>query len=136
LPRKRPASSIAPPQSGRTVAEFLRYPGTIVKAAISRFVMRKSLKSAGFMPPANRTLGSGHRTAVAQLIASMALAVSTAVAATVVSIGIAKADVVSNVIDNEGSLFAIALVLGLLFIGMGGLTILSMPDHKHKNTHS
>ncbi|HMF26749.1 MAG TPA: hypothetical protein VKG24_32175 [Pseudolabrys sp.] len=99
--------------------------------------MRKSLKSAGFMPPANRTLGSGHRTAaVAQLIASMALAVSTAVAATVVSIGIAKADVVSNVIDNEGGLFAIALVLGLLFIGMGGLTILSMPDHKHKNTHS
>ena len=44
-------------------------------------------------------------------------------AATVVSVGIARANVADNVIDNEGSLFAVALVLGLLFIGMGGLTI-------------
>ncbi len=43
----------------------------------------------------------------------------------------------SNVIDNESGLFAIALLLGLLFIGMGGLTILSLPHpHRHKKTHS
>ena len=101
------------------------------------FVTRKPMRSAGFMAPADRTLGSEHRTvAVAQLIASLALILSTAVAATVVSIGIAHADVVGNVIDNEGGLFAIALVLGLLLIGMGGLTILSAPHHKHKKTHS
>ncbi len=98
--------------------------------------MRNAIKSPGFMPPANRTLGSEHRTvALAELVASLALALSTLVAATVVSIGIAHADVVGNVIDNEGGLFVISLVLGLLFIGMGGLTILSMPYGRHKKTH-
>ena len=101
------------------------------------FVTRKPIRSAGFMAPAQRTLGSGRRTvAVAQLIASLALILSTAAAAIVVSIGIAQADVVGNVVDNESGLFAIALVLGLLFIGMGGLTILSAPHHKQKKTHS
>lgn len=99
--------------------------------------MRKAANSAGFIPPANRTLGSEHRTVVfAELVASLALALSTLVAATVVSIGIAHADVAGNVIDNEGGLFAIALVLGLLFIGMGRLTILSMPHDRHKKSHS
>ena len=89
------------------------------------------------MPPAHRRLGSEQQTAaLAELVASIALAISTVVVATVVSIGIAHADVASNVIDNEGGLFAIALVLGLLFIGMGGLTILSMPHNRHKKTHS
>jgi len=89
------------------------------------------------MPPAHRKLGTEQQTAaLAELVASMALAISTVVAATVVSIGIAHADVASNVIDNESGLFAIALVLGLLFIGMGGLTVLSMPHNRHKKTHS
>jgi hypothetical protein len=103
-----------------------------------RFIMRKHIQSAGFMPPARRVLGSERRTvAIAELVASIALALSTLVAATVVSVGIARADVVGNVIDNESGLFAIALLLGLLFIGMGGLTILSLPHlHRHKKTHS
>jgi hypothetical protein len=94
--------------------------------------MRKPIKSSGFTPPANRALGSEHRTV---LITSLALAMSTLVAATVVSVGIARADVAGNIIDNEGGVFAIALVLGLLFVGMGGLTILSLPHHHHKKTH-
>jgi Na+/pantothenate symporter len=100
--------------------------------------MRKPIFSAGFTPPPDRTLGKERRTvAFAELIASFGLIVSTLVAATVVSIGIARADVVGNVIDNEGGLFVIALVLGILFIGMGGLTVLSLPDHqRHKKTHS
>ena len=53
-----------------------------------------------------------------------------------VSVGIARADVAGNVIDNESGLFAIALLLGLLFIGMSGLTILSLPHGRHKKTHS
>jgi hypothetical protein len=55
----------------------------------------------------------------------------------VVSVGIARADVVSSVIDNEGGVFAIALLLGLLFIGMGGVTIISLPHQsRHRKTHS
>ena len=99
--------------------------------------MRAIIKSTGFTPPTNRTLGSERRNVVAaELIASIGLAVSTLVAATVVSIGIARADVASNVIVNESGVFAIALLLGLLFIGMGGLTFLSLPHHRHKKTHS
>ncbi len=99
--------------------------------------MRENIKSAGFSPPTDRALGSERRTmAAAELIASIGLAVSTLIAATVVSIGIARADVASNVIDNESGVFALALLLGLLFIGMGGLTFLSLPHHRHKKTHS
>ena len=106
--------------------------GTIVQASHFRFAMRKHIKSAGFTPPADRALGSEHRTAVvAELVAShRPRSVCVLVAATVVSIGVARADVASNVIDNEGGLFAIALLLGLLFIGMGGLTTLSLPHHQ------
>lgn len=99
--------------------------------------MRKHIQSAGFTPPIGRALGGERRTAVfAELVATIGLALCVLVAATVVSIGIARADVAANVIDNEGGLFAIALLLGLLFIGMGGLTALSLPHPRHKKTHS
>jgi hypothetical protein len=97
----------------------------------------KYCEVAGFTPPKSRTLGSERRIAAfAELLATAALAISTLVVATVVSIGIARADVASNVIDNEGGLFAIALLMGLLFIGTGGVTILSLPHHRRKKTHS
>jgi len=96
--------------------------------------MRKHIDGSGFTPPPDRALGHERgRVAVAALIASAALAFATVVVATVVSVGIARANVVDNVIDNEGGLFAVALLLGLLFIGMGGLTILTLPGHKSKN---
>ena len=95
--------------------------------------MCKRITSAGFTPPANRTLGTEHRTvAIAEFIASVALALSTLIAATVVSVGIWRADVVNGVIDNEGGVFAIA-ILGLLFIGMGGVTIISATSHSTKD---
>jgi hypothetical protein len=99
--------------------------------------MRKRTISAGFNPPANRKLGTEHRTvAIAELVASIVLVLSTLIAATVVSAGVARADVVSGVIDNEGGVFAIALLLGLLFIGMGGVTIISLPNQsRHRKTH-
>jgi len=62
----------------------------------------------------------------------MGLALGTIVAATVVTVGIARADVIGDVVGHEGSLFAVALVLGLLFIGMGGLTVLSLPGEKQR----
>ena len=93
---------------------------------------------AGFAPPANRRLGTEHRTvAIAEIVASAALVLCTLIAVTVISVGIARADVVSGVIDNEGGVFAIALLLGPLFIGMGGVTIISLPHQsRHRKTHS
>jgi Na+/pantothenate symporter len=93
--------------------------------------MRKHLDNTGFTPPADRALGRERRTvAFAELVASVVLAICTIVAVTAVSVGIARADAVSNLLEYEGSLFAVALVLGLLFIAMGGLTVLTLPGHK------
>ena len=97
--------------------------------------MHKHIEDTGFTAPSNRTLGNERRTvALAELVATAALAFATLVAATVVSVGIARADVAGNIIDNEGGLFAISLLLGLLFIGMGGLTILTLPAHAPKRS--
>jgi hypothetical protein len=88
--------------------------------------MRESVHSTGFRPPAQRTLGHEGRTVVlAQLAASVALVLSTIATVTVLSVGIARADVADGVIGHEGGLFGVALLLGVLFFGMGGLTLLS-----------
>jgi hypothetical protein len=95
-------------------------------------MMRKDTHSSGFTARSGRALGNERRTvALAELLAIVGLALSTIVAATVVSVGIARANVVGNVIDNEGSLFTISLLLGLVFIAMGGLS-LTLPSHRHK----
>lgn len=95
--------------------------------------MRTPIDGAGFRAPVGHPLGHQHNNvALASLIASAALAFATVVLATVVSVGIARADVVGNVVDNEGSLFVIALLLGLAFVGMGGLTVLSLPRRNKK----
>ncbi len=90
-------------------------------------------ESTGFKAPSGRPLGNERRTvAFAELVAIVGLALSTIVAATVVSVGIARADVVSDVVGHEGSLFGVALVLGLIFVAMGGLTVFTLPTHKPK----
>jgi len=95
--------------------------------------MRNDIDSPGFTAPNGRALGNERRTvALAELVAIVGLALSTIVAATVVSVGIARANVVGNVIDNEGSLFTVALLLGLILIAMGGLTAFTLPGHKPK----
>jgi hypothetical protein len=60
--------------------------------------------------------------AMVELITTAALALSTGVAITAVSLGIARAGVVGSVIEGDGALFAIALLIGSLFSAMGGLT--------------
>ena len=95
--------------------------------------MRNDIDSPGFTAPNGRELGrERRRVALAELVAIIGLALSTIVAATVVSVGIARANVVGNVIDNEGSVFTVALLLGLIFIAMGGLTAFTLPGHKAK----
>jgi hypothetical protein len=108
--------------------------------------MRQHIDGTGFLPPTAARLGHEHRTvAVAELVTTAALALAIIVVATVVSVGMARADMIGNVIDNEGSLFAVSLLLGLLFIGMGGLTVLTLPHHltlpghkskNHKRSHN
>jgi hypothetical protein len=93
----------------------------------------RNLRDAGFAPPATRPLGTDRRTlAFVELITTAGLMVGTVIAAIVVTAGIARADVGSDVIGNEGSLFAIALVLGLVFIGIGGFSLLPRGRrHRH-----
>jgi hypothetical protein len=103
------------------------------KGFIYRIAMRKPFEHTGFTPPSGRPLGrERRRVALAELLAIVGLALSTIVAATVVSVGIARANVVGNVIDNEGGVFTVALLLGLIFIAMGGLTVFTVPGHKAK----
>jgi hypothetical protein len=71
-------------------------------------------------PPAQRQ----RPIAFVELITTAALALSTAVAVTAVSIGIARADVIGTVAKGDSAPFAIALFIGLLLSAMGGLTAL------------
>ena len=87
--------------------------------------MWKRTESTGFTPPLTRKLGRERRTvALAELLASIGLALATVIAATAVTVGIARADVATNIIDNESSFFAVALLLGVAFIAIGGFAAL------------
>ncbi len=76
--------------------------------------------TVGFAHPRRRAR-TRLRTMLAELIASVALVVSIAIAATAVSIGIARAGVLDPVADDGGR-FAVAMLLGLVLVGMGALT--------------
>ena len=85
--------------------------------------MKEFVHQTGFAPPADRPLGKERRVvALAELVATAALAFCTLLAAVVMSMSAARANPAGAVIDNEGNLFAIALLLGLIFIGMSGLS--------------
>jgi hypothetical protein len=87
--------------------------------------MRKPIAPTGFSAPATRALGDERRNvAYAELIATAGLMLGIVVAAIVVSAGIANADVGAGAIDNDGTVFAMALLLGLLFIACGGWAVL------------
>ena len=101
----------------------------LASLAIYRFMMRKN--NPGFTAPTG--LGNERRTvALAELAAIVGLALSTIVAATVVSVGLAHAGVADGVIGNEGSLFTVTLLLGLAFIAVGGLSAFTLPGHRQK----
>jgi hypothetical protein len=97
--------------------------------------MNSRFEGTGFTAPSEHELGEERgTTVVASLITGMVLALSTIVAATVVTAGIARASAVDGVIDNEGTLFLLALLLGLVaFLGIGSITLLPRrhPRHRH-----
>jgi hypothetical protein len=102
----------------------------------NRCVMGQRVPISGFAARPRRKLGRERRTAaVAELIATIVLGLGTIVAATAVTVGFAHADVVDGIVGHEGSLFAVALMLGLLFIGMGGLTVLSLSERPRRPRH-
>lgn len=93
--------------------------------------MTMPLENAGFHASVERARTKTQRTiTLAELFAIGGLALSTLVAATVISVGAARAAVADGVIDNEGGLFALALLLGLIFIGIGGFSLLPPGDHR------
>ena len=78
---------------------------------------------AGIEQEACQASARKHRSiACVELLTTAALALSTAVAVTAVSIGIARADVLGAVANGDGEPIAIALLIGSLFAAMGGLT--------------
>jgi hypothetical protein len=73
---------------------------------------------------------SGHkaifrRARTLEALATAALALALVVAMTAVSIGIARADTARMFATGDGASLALALFLGLLLAGMGGLTALA-----------
>ncbi len=78
---------------------------------------------AGFEPEARQARLRNHRSiALVELMTTAALALSTAVAVTVVSLGIARAGVAGSIVTVYGASFTIALFIGLLLSAMGGFT--------------
>jgi hypothetical protein len=65
---------------------------------------------------------------VSLLVTTAALVVSLAVAATVVSIGIARADSLAHVAESGGGRFAVAAFVALVIAGLGGLTAAMVRD--------
>ncbi|MBX6329175.1 MAG: hypothetical protein IRY89_11425 [Pseudolabrys sp.] len=92
--------------------------------------MREPLEIAGFRPPIDDGPGRARRAAAfAALAATAGLAASTLVAAVALTIDVARAHAPESVVDNEGGLFGLALLLGLLFLAMTGLSL--APRDKH-----
>ena len=91
--------------------------------------MAKPTDHSGFTPPSGRALGNERRiAALAELVATAALALSTVVAVTVVSVGIARAHGIAAVTGNGGGLYGIAILLALIVIGVGGYA--ALPPHE------
>ncbi len=88
--------------------------------------MRKRSKITGFRSPATPDSPGvqSRRVVLAELATIAGLTIATLIAATAVSAGIARASALDGVIDNDGGLFVIALVLGLVFAAIGGLSLL------------
>jgi hypothetical protein len=107
-----------PPRS--TATQDARRAG---KELMPKDFMPKNLTRKDFVPKHKNV-------ACVELITTAALALSTAVAVTAVSIGIARADVIGSVAKGDSAPFAIALFIGLLLSAMGGLTALVATDQR------
>jgi hypothetical protein len=85
--------------------------------------MAELTETVGFAHPTAR-VSVKQRVAAVELMAMVGIVVSLVVAVTAVSIGIARADTLKAVTDGDNGPFAVAVFLGLVMAGMGGLTAL------------
>jgi hypothetical protein len=77
----------------------------------------------GFAHPTSRK-SVKQRVVAIELMAMVGLVVSLVIAVTAVSIGIAHAGTLGVITDSDNGPFAVAVFLGLVMAGMGGLTAL------------
>jgi hypothetical protein len=82
-------------------------------------------EKVGFASPITERAFSKRRSGGVELIATVALAVSLIIAATAVSIGMARAQALRAVSDSDSAPLAVALFLGAVMAGMGGLTAMA-----------
>jgi len=83
---------------------------------------------------AHQVAAAKHRPiAFVELMTTAGLALSTAVAVTAVSIGIARADVLGAATSGDSAPLAIALFIGILFAAMGALTALLAPAPRRRD---
>jgi hypothetical protein len=66
----------------------------------------------------------------ALIVTTITLVVSLVIAATAVSIGIARADTLTPIADGGGGRFALAVLIGLVIAAMGGLTAAMVRDDR------
>jgi hypothetical protein len=65
---------------------------------------------------------------IALLVTTVVLVVSLAIAAAVVSIGMARADTLGAISQSSGGQWALAVFMGLVIAAMGGLTAIMVED--------
>jgi hypothetical protein len=83
----------------------------------------------GFASPVTEKKLSKRRAGV-ELLATGALAVGLVVAVTAVSIGMAHAQAFATVHSSDDASLALAVFLGLVFAGMGGLTAIAARERR------
>ncbi len=92
-------------------------------------------KGFGFSHPGRCARFQRRRSALlAELVASLALVLSILVSATAVGMGIAHAEVLQGAIDETARL-AVAMLVSLLLVGMGGLTALMSTGRDEARPH-
>jgi hypothetical protein len=88
-------------------------------------IMTELTGKVGFASPITQQAFSKRRSAGVELIATVALAVSLIIAATAVSLGVARAQAFRTASDGDGAPLAVAVFLGAVMAGMGGLTAMA-----------
>src|SRR5262249_33567326 len=114
-----------PPKSGRTRAGIHMHVESQADSSRGLEAMTKELIEQSRKRPALAD--------VALITTTIALVISLAIAATVVSIGIARADTFGHIAQSDGGRFAVTALLGFVIAGAGGLTAAMLRDGKRND---
>ncbi len=114
-PRRPSPAEPAPVSSGILVTKLIR----LRDKPMTKEIIERSQKRHAFAD-------------VALLTTAVALVVCLAIAATVVSIGIARADTFGDIAQGSGGRFAVTAFLGLVIASVGGLTAAMTRDGERR----